>query len=602
MSRPSRRAAIATIRLAALALLLLTVLARHASAGTRIEVLAIGNNRSPFVASSAAVSSSLPALRFADDDAAAFFEFMSASATGGELLTLMDRDTQALYPKLVSVARVPSLAEVRAAVVRVGQRLAQYKREGHRSVVFIFFSGHGTVDEVGKPELALTDGGITQKVLYEEVLERLPADVIHLMVDACHAEAVVRPRDTEAQGVMVTASEGNAILAQSTLARYPNVGVILAAAGDSQAHEWDQLRQGVFTYELLSALRGGADVNQDGTLEYSEVTAFLSAANRGVDNPLARLSVVARAPDSDRRAPIIDATTFVRPKPARLTAIASRRGSVQLDDDTGRHLATIHAEPGFVVSLLVPSEHTIYLRAGDQETQFRARAGESVPFPSLRFVPSPARARGSLDEAVRRGLFAAEFGRGYYNGFVDQAPEFVPVELARSSKDAVAEVSSGAAAVDGSWMHHRTLELGLGLSNAIANDLSVSQGLRVASRADRRSGLRLSMDLLFASTSALREWRPQASVGWEWAAQFGPATGSFGLSAGGGLIVQDPDKKSTRSSFVAALTPLIGTSIRLGRGYSLWSQAELSCLFYTRDARTVASLSPALWLGASYGL
>jgi hypothetical protein len=602
MNRRGFRACFVAGLVRVLALFLVTGLGRTASAATRIEVLAIGNNRAPLAASDADRDSPLLPLRFADDDAAAFYEFISASADGGQLLTLMDRDTQALYPKLVSIAKVPTLAEVRTAVAKIGKRLEQYKREGHRSVVFIFFSGHGSVDATGKPELALADAGITQKILYEEVLERLPADVVHLMVDACHAEAVVRPRDTEAQGVAVTASEANAILVQSTLARYPNVGVILAAAGDGQAHEWDQLRQGVFTHELISALRGGADVNQDGRLEYSEVYAFLSAANRSVDNPRARLSVVARPPDSDRRTPIVDSSLFLKPKPARLTAIPSRAGSLQLDDDAGRHLATIHAEPGFVVSLLIPSEQTIYLRAGDQESQFRARAGQAVPFPSLRFVASSARMRGSLDEAVRRGLFATEFGRGYYSGFVDRAPDFVPVALPRSQPDAVPERVSESTAGQEDWLRNRTLALGLGLSNTIANQLATSEGLRLASRPDRASGPIISMDLLFASTTALREWRTHAAVGWRWAGAVGPVLGSFGVSAGGGLIAQDPDMQATRTSFVGTLSPLVGVSSRLGRGYSLWSEGEMSFLFYRRDARMAASLAPALWIGVAYAL
>ena len=112
----------------------------------------------------------------------------------------------------------------------------------------------------------------------------------------------------------------------------------------------------------------------------------------------------------------------------------------------------------------------------------------------------------------------------------------------------------------------------------------------------------MSVDLLFSSIAALREWRTQASVGWQWAAQFGPASGSLGLSAGGGFIVQDPDTRATLSSFVGTLTPLIGASTRLGRDYSLWAEGEMSFLFYRRDAGTVASLSPTLWIGVAYGL
>jgi uncharacterized caspase-like protein len=48
----------------------------------------------------------------------------------------------------------------------------------------------------------------------------------------------------------------------------------MASASNTQAHEWDDYQTGVFTHELLSGLRGGADVNGDGRVEYSEMAAF----------------------------------------------------------------------------------------------------------------------------------------------------------------------------------------------------------------------------------------------------------------------------------------------------------------------------------------
>src|SRR6185369_4903495 len=167
---------------------------------------------------------------------------------------------------------------------------------GHANVVFVFFSGHGSATAGGTPQLALLDGGISQEVLYDDVLGHLAADYVHVIIDACHAEAIVRPRDVQAEPVKVTASEAGALLVHSTLARFPNVGAIVASSTAAQAHEWDVLRHGVFTHELLSALRGAADVNHDQRIEYSEAYAFLAAANRGVADPRARLTVVSRAP------------------------------------------------------------------------------------------------------------------------------------------------------------------------------------------------------------------------------------------------------------------------------------------------------------------
>ncbi len=56
--------------------------------------------------------------------------------------------------------------------------------------------------------------------------------------------------------------------------------VVIATARDQQTHEWDAYAGGVFTHQVISGLRGAADVNRDGRVEYSEVHAFLTSANR----------------------------------------------------------------------------------------------------------------------------------------------------------------------------------------------------------------------------------------------------------------------------------------------------------------------------------
>src|SRR4029453_685441 len=131
-------------------------------------------------------------------------------------------------------------------------------------------------------------------MLYQRLLGELRARYVHLLVDACHAEAVVRPRDAQAEVVKVSQGELVDYLAGTTLARFPHVGAIIASSANTQAHEWDAYRGGVFTHEVLSGLRGAADVNGDRLVEYSELAAFLSAANGAVMDARARLDTVVR--------------------------------------------------------------------------------------------------------------------------------------------------------------------------------------------------------------------------------------------------------------------------------------------------------------------
>lgn len=576
----------------ALALFVVTFGRVGSAATTRVEVLAIGNNRLPI----AQADSALRELRFADDDAAAFYEFAMHVADAGQLLTVMDRDTQALYPDLVRGARPPTTGEVTAAVAVTRQRIAEAAQRGVSTTVLVFFSGHGSLAATGEPELSLLDGGITRDFLYRQIIEQFPAATVHLLVDACHAEAVVRPRDSQAERVPVSAHEQTSFLLKSTLARYPNVGAILAAAGDNQTHEWDHVRQGVLTYELLSALRGGADVNRDGRIEYSEVYAFLSAANRSVDNPNARLFVVARPPDLDRRAALVDLRAFKGTSVARLAGIPATTSAWHIDDAAGRRLATVHGEAGFAVDLWLPSQRALYLRTADREARISPGSAKTIPFSDLRFGPVSERSRGALDEAVRRGLFSSTFGVGYYTGFIDQSSDFIAVTMTRDpGTTSKAPPSRRLPEARRHWL------IGAGLSNAVAEQVALTGGLRLGLRPGAGGGLTGSIDMLYGKNGSIDEWRGGASLGWAWAIRAGSAIPYAGVSGGAGVIVQDSEGTETRSSPYGLLAPVLGAHVHVAEHVGLWGESQLSVMFYQRDGRAVASWAPEIWLGGSVG-
>ncbi|OAD21910.1 peptidase C14 caspase catalytic subunit p20 [Candidatus Thiomargarita nelsonii] len=55
-----------------------------------------------------------------------------------------------------------------------------------------------------------------------------------------------------------------------------NIVVISATDSDSVAQELPRLKHGVFTYALLSGLRGEADANRDKVLKIKELDSYLS--------------------------------------------------------------------------------------------------------------------------------------------------------------------------------------------------------------------------------------------------------------------------------------------------------------------------------------
>lgn len=387
-------------------------------------LIAIGNNAPP---PSGDDDAGLRELRYADDDAASIFRFLEPLSADAHLLTILDADSQQRFPELAKIARPPSLAELRRIVAGYRERFEADRTRGDDPILFLFYSGHGNRPEGRAAALSMLDGPLTQSVLYDEILAVLPARYVHLLVDACYAEAVVRPRDLQAQVVDISDSELQSYASHATLARFPNVGAVIATSSAAQTHEWDVYRQGVFSHELLSGLRGAADVNRDGRVEYSEIAAFLAAANREVADERAHLAVLARPPTVNRRTPIVDLHELR--SSGRLVGSGAALGWFVVEDERGNRLADVRAEPGFDLSLSVPADETLFLRSRRSEARVRVARGGIVQLASLELHPIAVTARGAMESALERGLFAAAFGPEYYRGFVDGKSELAPVPL-----------------------------------------------------------------------------------------------------------------------------------------------------------------------------
>jgi hypothetical protein len=402
--------------------------ARRAVAEQRHYVIAIGNNEPPV--GSGDNRQGRPLLHYADDDAAAMASFGVESGAHTDLLTVLDAESQRRFPALASSALPPTLAQLRRVVASLRQRFEADTRQGNEPVLVFFYSGHGVVTTNAPPALAMLDGPLTRAVLYDEVLAALPARYVHLIVDACHAEAIVRPRDAQAEVSSASDADLENYAAQNTLRRFPNVGAIVATATDAEAHEWDQFQRGIFSHQILSGLRGAADINRDGLVEYSELHAFIASANAQVVDPRARLAVIVHPPAVNPRAPIADLSPMAR-HAAILTGVGPGFGRFYVEDERGNRVAEMLPEGGFRFRLFVPSGAPLCFRTADAEEWFRLEAGQQRQIDTFRPRATMARARGAVEASLRQGLFATPFGPTYYRGFVDARPELAAVPTAR---------------------------------------------------------------------------------------------------------------------------------------------------------------------------
>lgn len=397
----------------------LCLAAAPALAATPRYAIVIGNNQPP------AERNDLAQLRYADDDAARYADLFSRLGADVALLSVPDAETQRRHPQLAGRAQPPTLVVLRGVVERLLPRVSADLARGDRPVIYLVYSGHGALGlgPDAEAQLVLLDGGLSQRVLYDELLDRLAPAEVHLIVDACHAGAVVGARgdgffarELDTRAVTVSSVPGPSP-APSFGERFPTVGVLIAASPEQEAHEWSQFEGGVFSHELLSALSGAADVNADRRVEYSEVQAFIASANRGIDDPRAVPRVIAHPPAIDHHRPIVALVDLAGS--TVLSGPVGAWGHFRVELDNGLRFLDAHLAVGARLTLALPAGGTAFLRTDEQEASITLGPGRRIALGDLEFEASEVAHRGSLDQTYRRALFATPYDAGYYQGYVD---------------------------------------------------------------------------------------------------------------------------------------------------------------------------------------
>ncbi|MBI5549736.1 MAG: caspase family protein [Deltaproteobacteria bacterium] len=378
----------------------------RADAPRRYAVV-VGNNHS--------LDEGVPRLSYADDDALKYFELLQAAGVEVWLLAVADPDAQQRFPAATRVAAPPSRRELMKALASAFTKIEADQVAGRESHFFFVYSGHGGLGAGREGYVNLLDGRLARSELYREVIARSPATYNHLIIDACHAYYLVQKRggsDSDKQGDY-TASVGDFLRAEE-LTSYPNTGVILAASSEAETHEWSRWEAGIFSHELRSALLGGADVDGDGAVTYSEAAAFVEAANSAIDVPQARLRVWYRAPARDVRAPLLGPGAFSRGPFLRIEKEDAQRFHVE--DSRGVPVADLHPSNEQAVRLALVGAAPFYLRAEGREAT--VPDGPETTTRELVFSASSASSKGSVEASFRRNLFKVPFGGGFYRGLL----------------------------------------------------------------------------------------------------------------------------------------------------------------------------------------
>jgi hypothetical protein len=135
---------------------------------------------------------------------------------------------------------------------------------------------------------------------------------------------------------------------------------------------------------------------------------------------------VARPPALDGRAPIVDLT---RARGHASLVGVPPPGKFSLEDALGNRLLDGNVERGARVVLSVPTGR-LYFRSGGLEATLDVREGDRVDLARVALASPTARARGAIEGAMERGLFAAAYGPGFYRAFIEGREELVPIPIA----------------------------------------------------------------------------------------------------------------------------------------------------------------------------
>ncbi|MDP2340764.1 MAG: caspase family protein [Deltaproteobacteria bacterium] len=375
-----------------------------------------------------------PALAFADDDAARFYLQAAQDAERAWLLTTFDADTARAYPELAAVARLPTREELAHALGDASWLIRASKDQGRTTELVFFFAGHGDVTPGGEGYIVLADGVFTRSELTTQIVRGSPADVNHILIDACSSYFMVsarsgsaiatglagHPGEAEATGVALSPALLDVVRGgRDADPAWQRTGVLVSTSTSAAVHESPEVGGGVFSYLLRSALAGAGDSDSDGRVEYAEAAAFIAASSAQIPDPRARLQVHARAPLQRPNVALVDLSN--RSANRFLAVDGGGPARVRVLDARGQPWAELHREEGRPILLRLPADPFLVVRVGDQEAVLVARKAGAYALSSLRFESASAPRGASISGPFQR-LFETPYGPAFLAGYLGSAP------------------------------------------------------------------------------------------------------------------------------------------------------------------------------------
>jgi len=472
----------------------------------------------------AGVDSELPALRYADDDAVLYQELFRQLGATPVLLARIDANTQRLHARAAAEARPPRGSELDRTIAATAVAAAAARARGATTTFYFVYAGHGNLRD-GQGYINLEDERLTAADLKRRVVDAVPADQVHLIIDACYSGLLAEGRGPGGERRPL---RGFSQL--PGLASDDHIGLLLSTSSARESHEWEGFQAGVFSHEVRSGMYGAADANADGVVSYRELAAFVARANAAIPNERFRPDAYARPPRGSDV--LVDLRHALH---RRLEIAGTASGHYVIEDEHGVRVMDFHNATDQRVAVVRPaSPGDVFLRRLDDNREYRVAATDDEAVTLDGLVAEEPRVTG-------RGAAHASFSLTFSLGFDEEIVRtFEPSRQADAQEPARARTWRRPATWVAFGVGGGALVTGLGLAvSAWRLRADASPEDSQASTADRNAQItrRNTGTAVCAGVAAAAVGTGLALLLWPGAHPGSGVTATVQPAAGGGAVV-----------------------------------------------------------------